>query len=429
MAADSDTIFALASGAGRAAIGVIRLSGTGCAGILRSLAGDVPAARRAVVRSLRARGGEILDRGLVLWLPAPGSYTGENSLELHLHGGGAVVQAVTSELLALGARPAEPGEFTRRAFMNGRMGLLEAESVADLVNAETEAQRLQALRHLDGAQSRTISDWTERLRRLVAWQEALIDFPEEGLPDEVERGLLADTAALAREIEHGIADAARGMRLRDGLVIAVTGRPNVGKSSLVNLLAQREVAIVSPWPGTTRDALEVTIALGDVPVTLIDTAGLRDTDDPVEVEGVRRARARASTADLVLEVVEATDIGAEPPAAGHVRVVNKIDLAPAAVECGVSALTGEGMSWLRQMLSDRASELAHVGGGAVFNRARHVAALRDAAAALTAAAAHDLPELRGEELRLALSALGRVTGTVDVEMVLDLVFSEFCIGK
>jgi tRNA modification GTPase len=429
MAADSDTIFALASGAGRAAIGVIRLSGAGCAGILRALAGDVPAARRAVVRSLRARGGEILDRGLVLWLPAPGSYTGENSLELHLHGGGAVVQAVTSELLALGARPAEPGEFTRRAFTNGRMGLLEAESVADLVNAETEAQRLQALRHLDGAQSRTISDWTERLRRLVAWQEALIDFPEEGLPDEVERGLLADMAALAREIEHGIADAARGMRLRDGLVIAVTGRPNVGKSSLVNLLAQREVAIVSPWPGTTRDALEVTIALGGVPVTLIDTAGLRETDDPVEAEGVRRARARASSADLVLEVVEASDMGVEPLVAGHVRVVNKIDLAPGPAGCGVSALTGEGMSWLRQILSDRVGELAYIGGGAVFNRARHVAALRDAAAALMAADAHDLPELRGEELRLALLALGRVAGTVDVEMVLDLVFSEFCIGK
>jgi tRNA modification GTPase len=431
MGADGDTIFALASGSGRAAIGVVRLSGARCADIISRLAAPVPPPRRATLRPVRSGSAEIIDFALVLWLPGPGSYTGEDSGELHIHGGRAVIEAVTAALLNLGARPAEPGEFTRRAFMNGRMGLLEAEAVADLVDAETEAQRRQALRQMDGAQGSLITAWAERVRRLLAWQEALIDFPDDDLPPAVESTLTEDLAALRAEIERGIEDSARGIRLRDGLMVAVTGAANVGKSSLVNVLAGRDVAIVSPLPGTTRDALEVTMDFGGVPVTLIDTAGLRDTDDPVEAEGVRRARARAASADLVLEVRDAsapsTVIVSDQPS--RILVFNKADVAPVHDGLGVSALTGEGIDALRARLSEQAATLAHVGANPVFTRARHAAALRDAASALATASACALPELRGEELRVALAALARVTGTVDVEMVLDLVFSQFCIGK
>jgi tRNA modification GTPase len=383
------------------------------------------------LRALSAPSGDIIDRALVLWLPGPGSYTGEDCAELHIHGGRAVFQAVSSALLRLGARPAEPGEFTRRAFINGRMGLLEAEAVADLVDAETEAQRRQALRQMDGAQGGLIAAWADRVRRLLAWQEALIDFPDEDLPPEVGSTLTTELSALRGEIEIGIADSARGIRLREGLVVAVTGAPNVGKSSLVNCLAGREVAIVSPHPGTTRDALEVTIDLGGVPVTLIDTAGLRDTDDPVEAEGVRRARARAASADVVMEVRDASDPSAAtvPGQSGRLLVFNKVDVTPVQDRLGVSALTGVGIDALRAYLFQQAAMLSNIGGDPVFTRARHAAALRDAASALAAASACALPELRGEELRVALAALGRVAGSVDVEMVLDLVFSQFCIGK
>ncbi len=431
MGADSDTIFALASGVGRAAIGVVRLSGKNCAGIVAGLTHPVPPPRRAALRALSAPSGDIIDRALVLWLPGPGSYTGEDCAELHIHGGRAVFQAVSSALLRLGARPAEPGEFTRRAFINGRMGLLEAEAVADLVDAETEAQRRQALRQMDGAQGGLIAAWADRVRRLLAWQEALIDFPDEDLPPEVGSTLTTELSALRGEIEIGIADSARGIRLREGLVVAVTGAPNVGKSSLVNCLAGREVAIVSPHPGTTRDALEVTIDLGGVPVTLIDTAGLRDTDDPVEAEGVRRARARAASADVVMEVRDASDPSAAtvPGQSGRLLVFNKVDVTPVQDRLGVSALTGVGIDALRAYLFQQAAMLSNIGGDPVFTRARHAAALRDAASALAAASACALPELRGEELRVALAALGRVAGSVDVEMVLDLVFSQFCIGK
>jgi tRNA modification GTPase len=383
------------------------------------------------LRALSAPSGDIIDRALVLWLPGPGSYTGEDCAELHIHGGRAVFQAVSSALLRLGARPAEPGEFTRRAFINGRMGLLEAEAVADLVDAETEAQRRQALRQMDGAQGGLIAAWADRVRRLLAWQEALIDFPDEDLPPEVGSTLTTELSARRGEIEIGIADSARGIRLREGLVVAVTGAPNVGKSSLVNCLAGREVAIVSPHPGTTRDALEVTIDLGGVPVTLIDTAGLRDTDDPVEAEGVRRARARAASADVVMEVRDASDPSAAtvPGQSGRLLVFNKVDVTPVQDRLGVSALTGVGIDALRAYLFQQAAMLSNIGGDPVFTRARHAAALRDAASALAAASACALPELRGEELRVALAALGRVAGSVDVEMVLDLVFSQFCIGK
>jgi tRNA modification GTPase len=453
-----DTIFAVASGAGRAAIAVMRISGPASGAVLRALAGRLPAPRRASLRRLRDADGTELDRALVLWLPGPGSYSGEDAAELHLHGGRAVIGGVADALVALGARPAEPGEFTRRAFLNGRMDLIEAEAVGDLVEAETSAQRAQALRQLDGALGVIFRGWAERLRVLLAQQEALIDFPDEDLPVETEALALGELAALTREIGAHLDDGRRGERLREGLVFAVTGPPNVGKSSLVNALAERDVAIVAATPGTTRDALETRVVLGGVPVTLVDTAGLRETEDLIEAEGVRRARARAAAADLVIAVGEAEprpggqcvpDPSPHPSSAsrpqpsrggGEVAVepishtlliANKIDLGGAVPldALGISVRTGAGMDVLRARLAEEARGRTDTAGPPPLTRARHRAALQDAAACLVRAVDADLPELRAEDLRMALRALGRITGQVGVEDLLDTIFRHFCIGK
>lgn len=430
MAGDAATIFALASGAARGAVAMLRISGTESFDIIQKLAVRVPPARQLAVRALRNEAGEVLDRALVVWLPGPGSYTGEDSAELHVHGGPAVLSAVSEALVAAGCRAAEPGEFTRRAFLNGRMDLLEAEGVADLVAAETEGQRRQALRQLAGEASHRLTAWAGRLRRVLAWQEALIDFPDEDLPPEVDEQLTSEVAALRAEMELAVEQSRSGVRLRDGLVFAVTGAPNVGKSSLVNALAGRDVAIVAPSPGTTRDPLEVAVALCGVPVTLVDTAGLRHTLDPVEAEGVRRARARAAAADLVVEIVDATAPAVEPAMKGALRLANKVDLAaPPPGVLGVSALTGAGLEQAREVLAAAAARLTAVGGSAILSRTRHIGALTEASEALRRCGSVQLPELRGEELRLAMRALGRITGTVDVEDVLDTVFGAFCIGK
>ncbi len=430
------TIFAVASGAVRAAVSVLRISGPESAAVSAQLCGSLPEPRRASLRRIRSASGEILDRALVLWLPGPGTYTGEDSAELQLHGGRAVVEAVSAALVLAGARPAEPGEFSRRAFLHGKMDLLEAEGVADLVAAETEAQRRQALRQMDGAQSQQLTQWAARLRHMLAHQEALIDFPDEAIPPEIESALLADIADLSRDLSLAIEDAARGTRVREGLSIAIIGAPNAGKSSLVNALSSRDVAIVAPTAGTTRDALEVALDIAGVKVTLIDTAGLRDTPDPVEAEGVRRARARAAAADMVLHVLDSTTQRNAVPATDAAApnetlyVANKIDLAPALEGLlGVSAASGAGLADLRNAIETRVLKLTQSSGPTSLSRARHVAALREAVAALDEAAAATLPELRGEELRLAMQSLGRLTGAVDVEAILDDVFGAFCIGK
>jgi tRNA modification GTPase len=429
MSVDTATIFARASGAGRGAIGVLRISGANCYDIVIQLCGVLPAARRASLRTLRTQAGAVLDQAIVLWLPGPGSYTGEDTAELHLHGGPAVLRAVSDALVALGCRVAEPGEFSRRAFLNGRMDLLEAEGVADLVAAQTEGQRLQALRQLNGTASRRLAAWGERLLRALSWQEALIDFPDEELPRETSAQLRHEVRTLAAEFEAAAAESRHAARVRDGLVFAVTGAPNVGKSSLVNALARRDAAIVAATPGTTRDVLEVPMELAGVPVILVDTAGLREADDAIEAEGVRRARARAAAADLVVHVVDAAaQIETSPE--GALIVANKIDLAarPAGA-LGVSALTGAGLEDLRSALTAAAARLTEVSGDAVLSRVRHTCALQDASHALRCAEAAALPELCGEELRLAMRALGRITGAVEVEDVLDTVFGAFCIGK
>jgi tRNA modification GTPase len=464
---EADTIFAVASGAGHAAIAVMRISGPASRPALAALCGRVPLPRRASLCRLRDCDGGELDQAMVLWLPGPGSYTGEDSCELFLHGGRAVIDGVADGLVRLGARPAEAGEFTRRAFLNGKMDLTEAEAVHDLVAAETAAQRRQALRQLDGALGTIYRDWADRLRVLLAQQEALIDFPDEDLPPEVEAAVQAELAALQGEVAAHLNDGRRGERLREGLVFAVTGRPNVGKSSLVNALAGRDVAIVAATPGTTRDALETRVVLGGVPVTLVDTAGLRESTDAIEAEGVRRALARAADADLVVVVTEAGEedntppplagagwgegaepVLARPPApsplppgegeshlstlsAPHLLVANKLDLGRAAPpdSIGVSALTGEGLDTLRARLGEAARSLTESAGPPPLTQARHRAALQEAAARLTDAGTAELPELRAEDLRLALRAIGRITGSVGVEDILDTLFARFCIGK
>ncbi|TLU71541.1 tRNA uridine-5-carboxymethylaminomethyl(34) synthesis GTPase MnmE [Lichenicoccus roseus] len=426
------TVFALSTGSGRAAIAIMRLTGPDCGRLLDVLCrGRRPAPRQASLRNLGA--GELLDRSLVLWFPAPNSYTGEDCAELHLHAGPAVVEAVADSLIGLGASPAEPGEFTRRAFANGRLDLLEAEGIADLVEAETQAQRRQALRQSGGALSELYDGWARRLRQLLAQQEALIDFPDEDLPQEVEEALINGVVGLRIEMQTHLASGDAGERLRSGLVFAIVGAPNVGKSSLLNLLARREAAIVSAIAGTTRDALEVRVVLGSVPVTLVDTAGLRETIDPVEAEGVRRARHHAGRADVVVHVVEAGTAEPVLPATGEARVItvyNKTDRYPAPEgRIGVSATTGDGMEALQNTLVAAAAELTSLTAGVPLTRARHRAGITEAVAHLEGAGSAIWPELRGEELRLAMRALGRLTGAVHVEDLLDSIFGQFCIGK
>lgn len=430
----SDPIFALASGAGRAAVAVIRMSGTGTGRFVAALCGAPPEPRRASLRRLR-HGGVVLDQALVLWLPGPASYTGEDSAELQLHGGPAVVAAVAEALVELGGRPAEPGEFTRRAFLNGKLDLTAAEGIADLIAAETEAQRRQAMRQAEGGLAARQAEWATRLTRLLARQEAFIEFEEENLPEDLDARVAMAAAELRDEMAALLADGGRAEKLRDGLAIAILGAPNAGKSSLLNALVGRDAAIVSARAGTTRDVVEVRMILAGVPVTLADTAGLREAADEIEAEGVRRALTRAEAADLRLLVFAAD---AAPDAAtlalrgpDALVVVNKADLGASAMEdaIAVSARTGHGLTTLRARLEAAAAARAGLSDAATLTRPRHRAALREAVEWLDRLPEAGLPELRAEALRNALRALSRLTGRVDVEQVLDLVFGEFCIGK
>jgi tRNA modification GTPase len=442
----AETIFAPASGPGPAGIAIVRLSGPATAATLGALTGrPPPPPRRASLRRLADPAtGRALDDGLVLWFPAPHSFTGEAMAELQLHGGRAVVEAVLAVLAVLpGLRPAAPGEFSRRAVLNGRLDLTAAEGLADLVAAETEMQRRQALRQLEGALGRLYGGWAERLTRLLAHAEAAIDFADEDLPEDLEHKRNIELATLRSEIDAHLADGHRGERLRGGFAIVVIGPPNAGKSSLLNALARRDAAIVTPIPGTTRDVVEVQLDLGGFPVTVADTAGLRDGADLVESEGVRRARARAASADLKVALLDATtwpELDRETLAlvdGDTVLVVNKTDLAgppPVARIAGravwpLSLATGDGLAALTAHLAACVGERIGLTEAPSLTRARHRATLEACRAALARAAAAPLPELAAEDLRLALRELGRLTGRVDVEDLLDRIFAEFCIGK
>jgi tRNA modification GTPase len=434
----NDTIFAIASGFGRAAIAVIRISGPRTRTILETLAGGIPHPRRLALRHLREPGsGAVLDEALIAWMPAPNSFTGEDQAELHIHGGAAVRGAVLRVLGSIeGCRAAGPGEFTRRAFVNGRMDLSRVEGLADLIDAETEAQRRQALRQLEGALGALVEDWRARLIDALALLEAALDFSDEGdVPAHLESEAAAVLRDLASEIGQSLADGRRGERLREGFIVVLAGPPNAGKSTLLNALARRDVAIVSDIPGTTRDAIEVRCDLGGLPVTFVDTAGLRDSDDPVEQAGMARTRAHLGAADLTLWLV-APDVGGEgaPDGAGPVlKVATKADLSflRDGTDLAVSAVTGSGLSALLDRIEQKA-EAALGQGDAVITRERHRAALTRAAEALTRAGTAlqaGRTELAAEDARLALRAIGEITGRVDVEQVLDRLFAAFCIGK
>ena len=427
----SDTIHALATGLGRAGIAIVRTSGPAAAAILAAMTGDLPQPRRAALRALRDTDGQVIDRGLVLWFPAPASFTGEDSVEFHVHGGHAILTALDRELCALGSRPAEAGEFTRRAFLNGRMDLLEAEAVADLIDAETDAQRHQALAQSAGALSVIYKAWAEQLREVLALQEASLDFPDETGDAAIDASVVARLDVLIDVLTRHLAEGRQAERLRTGIVICVTGEPNVGKSSLVNRLVRDEVSIVSAQSGTTRDLVETRLVLAGVPVSLVDTAGLRETRDEVEAEGVRRARAKAEAADLVLDIVVGT--GMRVPAVGNVlRVVNKIDLGDAeasVIDLGVSALTGAGIPALLDVLAHRIRDIAGRTSHPAMTRGRHRSCIEAARDHLRCARQTAFADILGEELRLAMRALGRLTGQVDVEDVLDTIFSTFCVGK
>ena len=378
-------------------------------------------------------GGTAIDDALVLWFPAPASFTGEDVAELHVTGGPAVVAALLRALGAVeGLRLAEPGEFARRAFDNGKLDLTEAEGLADLIDAETEAQRRQALRQASGGLRKLAESWHARLLSILAETEAALDFGED--EEDVSARLVADEVpgitALAREIEAHLAGYRFAERLRRGLTIVLLGAPNAGKSSLINALARRDVAIVSPEAGTTRDLIEVHLDLGGVPATLVDTAGLRETGGSVEAEGVRRARARAEGADLVLFLVGPEGEDAMAPE-GAVIVHSKSDLraAVAGDQLCVSARTGEGLAQLEALLVEKAAALTGAGQDALVTHARQQAALTEYRDMLRVAEGESDVVLRAESLRAGMRALGRLTGRVGVEDILDIVFGRFCIGK
>ncbi|MDJ1158712.1 tRNA uridine-5-carboxymethylaminomethyl(34) synthesis GTPase MnmE [Chelatococcus sp. SYSU_G07232] len=439
MTRSTDTIAALASGFGRSGVAVVRISGAGSRFVLETMVGGLPEPRRLSLRPISDPAtGELLDRGLVAWFPGPHSFTGEDAAEFHLHGSRAVIAAVLAAVTGLpDCRVAEPGEFTRRAFLAGKLDLSSVEGLADLIDAETEAQRRQALRQMDGALAQRVENWRGRLLHALALAEAELDFVDEAdVPEDLLGEALVDAASVRGEIAVELAKGRGGERLREGFTVVITGPPNAGKSTLLNALAHRPAAIVSPIPGTTRDIIEVHCDLGGLPVVLVDTAGLRDTRDPIEQEGVDRARARAATADLVLRL-SAIDSPPELPCqddAGVLHVCTKADLGTTTDGRGlvISALTGAGLDELLAAIRERAAG-ALGGGQALITRERHRHALTDTVEALdraASAAEQRLPaELIAEDLRLAARALGRVTGRVDVDDVLDRIFSSFCIGK
>jgi tRNA modification GTPase len=448
----SDTIFAPATAPGRAGIAVFRVSGPNAAKVFDlCVPKTIPKPRYASRRRIhKPHTGEIIDHALVLYFNAPHSFTGEEVVEIHVHGGHAVSQALTECLTGLAEfRMAEPGEFTRRAFEHGKMDLTAAEAVADLIHAETEAQRRQAMRQMDGALGKLYEDWRSRLARSLAYLEAAIDFADEDLPQEIAVKQEAALRDLSDALAQHLDDRHLGERMREGFSIAIVGPPNAGKSSLLNKLAQRDAAIVSSTAGTTRDVIEVHLDLGGYPVTLADTAGLRERADGIESEGIRRALARAEQADLKLVVFDGAawpqrdDTTQKLVDGNTIAVVNKLDLLQDQATRGeskihtpppldvvfVSAHTGEGFDALLDRLIHEIDLRFADRGQPPLTRARHRAGLEECKAHLDRALGAQQSELRAEDVRLAMRALGRITGRVDVEDLLDIIFRDFCIGK
>lgn len=453
---NNDTIYALATAPGRGGVAIIRVSGPNAFDSLRALTGDkaTPPPRQAVTRTLkRPSDGTLLDHALILTFTAPASYTGENIVEYHLHGSPAIVDAQLTELSSIAShRLAEPGEFTRRAFENGKIDLTAAEAIADLINAETEAQRLQALAQMDGALAGLYDSWRESLTRTLAHIEADLDFSDEDLPEGVSAAVKPALENIARAIAAHLDDNRRGERLRNGIQIAVIGEPNAGKSSLVNTLARRDVAIVSPEAGTTRDIIEAHLNLSGYPVILADTAGLRpdqlseEGQEGIESEGIRRALQRAREADIKLLVFNGAQLPdlnlytLEMVDDNAIVVINKIDLyngplptingqKPVCLSLKHNDDHNEGLEQLLTILTARIKTMIGQRDTPSLTQARHREALEECHEALTRALEQTMPELLAEDTRLAIRALGRITGRVDVEDLLDVIFSDFCIGK
>ncbi|MFS8148802.1 tRNA uridine-5-carboxymethylaminomethyl(34) synthesis GTPase MnmE [Rhizobium sp. BR 249] len=439
MAIFSDTIYALSSGSPPSGVSVVRISGPATRDVLMALVGSVPVDRIAAYRTIRTRNKEPIDRGLVLFFPAPNSFTGEDVAELQIHGSKAVLAALFQALEGIpGVRLAVEGEFSRRAFENGKLDLVEVEGLADLIGAETEMQRRLAVEHSAGGLSAIYDSWAERLTRARALIEAELDFPDEDdVPGSVSDIVWADMEKLRGDIEQHLSAASAGEIIRDGFRVVIAGAPNAGKSSLLNALARRDVAIVTDIAGTTRDVLQVELDINGYLVKLYDTAGLRDADDRVEMEGVRRARVALRDADLVLLLIDMTNpqIPADlEPTSPHVSVGTKkdlIDIAPGQYDLQISTATGDGLLELRQLIGAIVAERFGGLSMAIPSRQRHKDSLAKCLAALDMAISQidvDL-ELRTEQLRIAADYLGRITGRVDVEQLLGVIFSEFCIGK
>ena len=432
-----DTVFALASGQGRAGVAVIRVSGPQALACFEKLTGiKNPQPRHALVSTLKdPASGTKIDHALAIFFANPSSFTGEDVAEFHTHGGRAVIEALLAALAKMeGCRIAEPGEFTKRAFTNGKMDLTAAEAVADLIAAETEAQRLQALTQLEGGLEKLYRGWADWLSHLLAHQEADIEFPDEDMPKGISDSLKEDISKILKEIEDHLDDGRRGERLRDGVLVAILGAPNAGKSSLLNALARRPAAIVSSEAGTTRDVIEVHLDLGGYPVTVADTAGLREAAGAIEAEGIRRAKDIASRADLKIALFDATQKeDAETKNLVDDRTItvySKCDLAkPPAAAIGLSAFTGAGLEAFIKTLAEKVAAEFKAKSGPPLTRERHRQALTEAADALRRSQKAELPELAAEDLRLSLRALGRITGRVHVEELLDRIFRDFCIGK
>lgn len=450
-APENDTIAAIATPPGRGGIGIVRISGPAVQHIARQLLGSLPPARQATYTAFHNQAGELLDRGLALYFKIPASYTGEDMLELHGHGGTAVLQSLLRCVLDLGARPARPGEFTERAFLNDKLDLLQAEAVADLIDSQSQAAARGALRSLDGAFSHAIHALQSDLTDIRTQVEGLLDFPDEEIGASEREPITATMALLISNIDHTLQQTQHGRLLREGLSAVIIGRPNVGKSSLINRLSGEETAIVTEIPGTTRDTLHAQCMIDGFNMRLTDTAGLRDSDDRVEQEGVRRAHAVLATADLVLWVYDSDHVDDRilietraqlPEGAALIAVRNKIDIEnlqayrrqrdDGNVEIGLSALTGDGIELLREELK-RICGFNPAGETLFTARERHVRALERAQACCKQAhdqlAAGAELELPAEDLRQAQIHLGELTGEFTADDLLGEIFARFCIGK
>ncbi len=428
---NGDTIFALSTARGRSGVAVVRTSGPAARRLVESLTGkDCPYPRQVKLRTLSHKGKPI-DHGLVLFFEKPASFTGEDMAEFQIHGGNAGIDLLSLALEELGARLAHPGEFSRRAFLNGKIDLTEAEAIADLIDAETEAQHTQAIAQADGGLRDLYQGWAARLSKARAWLEASLDFPDEDLPEDILEPVYKQIQILIDEITTHLLDARRGERLRTGVRVAILGAPNTGKSTLLNALAKRDIAIVSPQAGTTRDVLEAHLDLNGYPVIMADTAGLRETDDAIEQMGVARARDWATNADVKIVLVDSNS--AHPAEDADLLVQSRCDMQPHArigrTDCCISVHTGEGMDQMLALLSSRIEKVIGDMSRPPPTRERHSALLRKVLDALERFTAAKSTDVAAEELRVGGQALGQITGFFNTDALLDIIFGDFCIGK